>query len=131
MNPSLPPELEWLAARLQRQRTELAAQLRRRLAPAPQPLASNIIDGKATLDDPAVLRQLPGCDLARLAEELAALRSLDAACARLADGSFGRCLSCGAPIAPERLRVQPTAQNCLPCQEAHEQRLHRGKRLTP
>lgn len=126
MNPSSPPELAWLAARLQHQHAELETQLRRRLAPAPPALVSLILSGQATLDDLAVLRQLPGCDLARLAEEVAALRSLDAACARLADGSYGHCLSCGAPIAPERLRVQPTAQNCLPCQEAHEQRPRRG-----
>jgi len=128
MNPSPPPEPAWLSARLQRQRAELEAQLRRRLAPAPPALAALILSGQATLDELAVLRQLPGCDLARLAEELAALRSLDAACARLADGSYGRCRSCGEPIAPERLRVQPTAHNCLPCQEAHEQRPRRGLR---
>ncbi|GJJ03356.1 hypothetical protein RugamoR64_38940 [Duganella rhizosphaerae] len=128
MYPSLPPEPEALAARLQRQHAELAAQLRRRLASAPPPLASLLLDGKATLDDPAVIRQLPHCDLMRLADELATLRSLDAACARLAAGSYGRCVGCGVPIAPERLRVQPAAQHCLPCQEAHEQRPRRGKR---
>ncbi|WP_332855399.1 TraR/DksA family transcriptional regulator [Duganella sp. S19_KUP01_CR8] len=122
MNPSFPPDLASLATRLQHQHAELTAQLRRRLASA-QPLASLLLAGNASLDDPAVIRQLPRCDLTRLADELFALRSLDAACARLADGSYGRCLSCGEPIAPERLRVQPTAQNCLSCQTAHEQRL--------
>ncbi len=125
MNPCSPPELEELAARLHHQHAELAAQLRRRLASAPPPLASLLLNGTATLDDPAVMRQLPHCDLNRLADDLSALHSLDAACARLAAGSYGSCLSCGAPIAPERLRVQPTAQKCLPCQEAHEQRPRR------
>ena len=46
------------------------------------------------------------------ADELAAV---DAALARLADGSFGRCLGCGQPIPAPRLQVRPTATRCLPC----------------
>lgn len=125
MNPSSPIDLAWYAERLQRQRTDLTAQLKQRLTPA---LAALVLDGQATLDDPDVMRRLAGRDLVRLAEELAVLRSVEAACARLVDGSYGRCLNCGAPIAHERLRVQPTARKCLPCQEAHERHPHHGQR---
>ena len=126
MNPPASPDLETLAARVRRRRAELASQLRLRLGPLP--LTAQLLDGTASLDDPAVARRLAGYDLARLAEDLVVLRDLDEACARLADGSYGRCRGCGAAIALERLRVQPTAQMCLPCQEAHEHRPHRGQR---
>ncbi|NVD74714.1 TraR/DksA family transcriptional regulator [Duganella sp. BJB1802] len=126
MNPPSPTELEALAARLHRHRAELASQLRLRLGPLP--LTAQLLDGTASPDDPAIARQLPGCDPVRLAEDLATLRGLDSACARLADGSYGRCQGCGVAIPHERLRVQPTAHMCLPCQQAHERRPHRGKR---
>ncbi len=46
-------------------------------------------------------------------QELAAVH---AALGRLDRGSFGRCLSCGARLPLERLRVMPAAQLCEVCQ---------------
>ena len=46
------------------------------------------------------------------------LELVDAALARLANGSFGTCLRCGGPIAPERLEVLPWAAHCIACQSA-------------
>ena len=43
------------------------------------------------------------------------LAELDAAEARLADGSYGICESCGRPIAPERLEARPVARTCVTC----------------
>ena len=51
--------------------------------------------------------------LARQAREH--LAEIDAALARLADGSYGRCESCGAPIGEERLEARPTARLCIGC----------------
>lgn len=45
---------------------------------------------------------------------------LAAALARLADGSYGLCLECGAPIAPARLRALPEVELCVSCQAALE-----------
>jgi DnaK suppressor protein len=44
------------------------------------------------------------------------LELVDAALARLDDGSFGLCLRCGKPIAPERLEALPWAAHCIECQ---------------
>jgi DnaK suppressor protein len=44
------------------------------------------------------------------------LEHVEAALARLADGSFGACLRCGRPIAPERLEALPWAAYCIDCQ---------------
>jgi len=43
------------------------------------------------------------------------LREVEAAQARLADGSYGTCEGCGAPIAPGRLEARPTARRCIDC----------------
>ena len=43
------------------------------------------------------------------------LREIDAALARLAEGTYGVCAGCGRPIAPERLEVRPTARTCVAC----------------
>lgn len=43
------------------------------------------------------------------------LAATDAALARIADGSYGTCLRCGRPIAPDRLRARPEAETCIEC----------------
>lgn len=48
--------------------------------------------------------------LARTIEEI------DAALHRLADGSYGACVHCGAAIAPERLEFRPFAAGCVTCE---------------
>jgi len=43
------------------------------------------------------------------------LAEIDAAIARLEAGSYGSCVRCGEPIAPERLAVRPAAPTCIKC----------------
>src|SRR5215217_9324474 len=43
------------------------------------------------------------------------LAEVEAALARLADGSYGTCERCGRPIPPERLRARPSARTCVSC----------------
>ena len=43
------------------------------------------------------------------------LVEIDAAQARLADGSYGACERCGLPIAPARLEARPVARTCVAC----------------
>jgi DnaK suppressor protein len=51
------------------------------------------------------------------------LRLIEAALARIEDGSFGVCAGCGEDIQPRRLEAVPWAQFCLRCQEELEQRV--------
>ncbi|KQY45962.1 TraR/DksA C4-type zinc finger protein [Cellulomonas sp. Root137] len=43
------------------------------------------------------------------------LASVDAALARLDDGTYGICSVCGQPIAAARLEARPTATTCVGC----------------
>jgi DnaK suppressor protein len=47
-----------------------------------------------------------------LGEAEAALDEVDAALARLAEGSYGVCVTCGDRIADDRLATTPTAGTC-------------------
>lgn len=43
------------------------------------------------------------------------LEQVDAALARLDDGTYGLCAVCGCPIPAERLEVRPSAATCVAC----------------
>lgn len=61
--------------------------------------------------------QTIGFERAQLASVLdqarARLAELDAAVSRVADGSYGRCEVCGAPIGEARLQARPAARTCI------------------
>ena len=44
------------------------------------------------------------------------LADIDAAIARVDAGAYGRCTSCGKPVADERLEALPWAELCIGCQ---------------
>jgi RNA polymerase-binding protein DksA len=44
------------------------------------------------------------------------VREVDAALARIDAGTFGRCTSCGEPVAEARLEALPWAALCIDCQ---------------
>ena len=48
------------------------------------------------------------------------LMAIDAARGRMAEGSYGECVDCGCEIPFDRLRAQPTALRCVPCQARFE-----------
>jgi DnaK suppressor protein len=45
----------------------------------------------------------------------ASLVEIERALERVDEGSYGRCLVCGQPIAPARLQARPTARTCIDC----------------
>ncbi|MFE1857283.1 TraR/DksA family transcriptional regulator [Streptomyces anandii] len=46
-----------------------------------------------------------------------ALKDIEAAFARLEDGTYGLCRACSRPIPPERLEILPYASACVPCRQ--------------
>jgi len=57
---------------------------------------------------------------ADLTRDLAEQRELQAAAKRIAEDRYGVCADCGADIPFARLRANPGALRCLPCQGRHE-----------
>ena len=64
-------------------------------------------------DDWAVADALAELDIAGLRHALRELIDVDAALARIRNGTYGECLDCGDRIAPERLAAYPTATRCI------------------
>jgi RNA polymerase-binding protein DksA len=46
------------------------------------------------------------------------LEEVDAAAARVADGTYGVCQTCGQPIPADRLEARPVARTCIACAQA-------------
>ncbi|MGW6022715.1 TraR/DksA family transcriptional regulator [Streptomyces sp. NPDC055099] len=44
------------------------------------------------------------------------LKEIEAALARVRDGSYGTCPTCAKPIPDERLEILPYTRFCVPCQ---------------
>ena len=58
--------------------------------------------------------------LQRSNQELQLLRAIDSALARIRDGTYGKCLSCGKEIDERRLAAVPWTPHCIECEEAFE-----------
>jgi len=65
--------------------------------------------------DESVATLIADLDHADVGRDLNELRDLEAARARLADGSYGTCANCGGRITVARLDARPTATLCIDC----------------
>jgi DnaK suppressor protein len=61
-------------------------------------------------------------DLALRDRAIQQLELVDAALARIDEGTFGTCTRCGNPIAAERLEALPWAAFCIDCQRTANRR---------
>lgn len=51
------------------------------------------------------------------------LMAVDEALARVREGTYGLCVSCGGAVQPKRLEALPWARHCLSCQEQEEKQV--------
>ncbi|MDQ0607413.1 DnaK suppressor protein [Variovorax sp. W1I1] len=113
----------------------LAADLR--TAAAELPDARNADDterARAPARDPIDIadeRLQNGLRYAEAERDMAELRDIDAARARLESGEFGFCIDCGTEIPRARLEAMPAAARCIACQERHEEAHPAEVRLPP
>lgn len=75
-------------------------------------------------DTPAAANTARDLELAMDAHDTSELAAVDAALQRIADGSYGNCVDCGARIAEARLQAAPEASRCIACQEKREKAKH-------
>ncbi len=79
-------------------------------------LADRVHDMK----DEAFADLLVEVDQARISQEVAEIKDIEAAQLRIQQQEYGRCLDCRAAIGWRRLDAYPTATRCLGCQERCE-----------
>ncbi|GJJ03350.1 DnaK suppressor protein [Duganella rhizosphaerae] len=121
MSPLFPATLHILGERLQQRREQLASQLRQRLHQNHEQQEMALFNNYAVDLDRAEACQLSDTDIALLNHELAELRTVDEALARLREGVYGLCAHCGEAIGEARLLAQPEAVMCRDCQAEAEQ----------
>ena len=115
------------SALLQAQRKQLRGEVRARIAASEEGLG--FANQSKITDDDALADAAAEMDVSMVMRESRVLQAIEAALARIADGSYGMCTACGGEIGRARLKAYPTAERCLPCQEK-EERL-RGQVHTP
>lgn len=74
----------------------------------------------ADIGDQSVGDALADLNLAIIDRHIRELRDIEAAKARIKEGSFGICIGCGEDIRYERLLAYPTAKRCVVCQQQRE-----------
>ncbi len=121
-------EFSEFCALLQAQRQQVLDEVREKIAASGEGLGfAN--QSKITEDD-ALADAAAEMDVSMVIRESQELQVIEAALARIADGSYGICIDCGGEIAGARLKAYPTAKRCLPCQEKNERlrgRAHTAK----
>lgn len=121
-------QLSALAQQLETSYEALLKEVREALdTPLHQQYAELIDRGPGDSADKAIGDALAGINLAIIDRHIGEIRDVEAARARVADGTFGTCSDCGNEIAFARLQAYPTAKRCLVCQQQHE-RLYAGGR---
>jgi len=106
-----------LQARMTALRSAVAATLSRSRSEHDAQIAGQAHD----VQDEAFADLLADSDQAQISHELAEIREIDAARARMQQGTYGQCMDCGQPIERRRLEVYPTAKRCVTCQGRREQ----------
>lgn len=113
-------QIEELRRTIETRHTALAAEVHNDVARARDESYGEIAGPVTDPADQAAAYLLSDVDQAEVTRDLVELRELEAAQARLAEGSFGDCVDCGQDIAFARLRVNPGVIRCIGCQSVHE-----------
>lgn len=106
---------------LLRRRAELALEIRAGAEKRTAERGGNVPDS-GELAAESVVRDVALADIDRDAEEL---QAIDAALARLDQGTYGRCVECGTAIPEARLTRVPEAARCVTCEQQRDDRTGR------
>jgi RNA polymerase-binding protein DksA len=113
-----------LAAELATRKVQLAQEVQEKVresrALSSDTAPGEVVDG-GDVSQAAVLAEV---DRAEAERDIAELELIEAAERRLADGTYGYCLDCGTAIPVSRLRANPIATRCIPCQTEVERPPH-------
>ena len=77
--------------------------------------------------DQQTANQLREEGLGEQARLIAHREQVIAALIRLEEGTWGQCITCNGPIAPDRLAAKPEAARCLGCETRYEAESREGQ----
>ncbi|MBE0619825.1 MAG: TraR/DksA family transcriptional regulator [Burkholderiales bacterium] len=106
---------------LQAQRRQIVDEVREKIAASGEGLG--FVNQSKITDDDGAADAAAEMEVAMTIRESQELQEIEAALARIGDGSYGTCSDCGDEIGMARLKANPSARRCLPCQEKYEQTL--------
>lgn len=122
-------QLDLLSRRLTTREEALRSEVQTQLANSEDPRVAGFANELAATEDWVLADILADMDIAMVTRDIQELAEVEAALARVADGSYGTCSHCDEPIGWSRLNAQPTAERCISCQEIFE--ATRGKPRPP
>ena len=102
------------SALLQAQRRQLLREVREKIAASGE--GFGFANQSKMTEDDALADAVAEMDVAMVIRESQELQDIEAALARIGDGSYGVCIDCGGGIGRARLKADPTAKRCLPCE---------------
>jgi DnaK suppressor protein len=115
-----PQQTEELQDLVERRREALRTEFGQDLSRMREDHLDQVVGAVPDPGDESVQSLIQDLDQAEASRDLAELRMLDAARARIDEGSYGICTNCGQDIAFERLRANPGAERCIQCQTVFE-----------
>jgi RNA polymerase-binding transcription factor DksA len=104
----------------------LAAELRGEISDANAQRSAQAGEGALDQADRAQLDSVTVQETGMVGHYAVELADVDAALARIADGSYGECIDCGSEVPYARLLAHPTAKRCVACQEVREHKRKTG-----
>jgi len=120
-----PQEATAMKARLRERAAQLRGEIRSTLERSADETHVRVAEQARDTEDDSFSNLIVDVNLAEIDRDADELRRIDGALARINEGSYGMCDSCGQEIPEARLEAEPTAVRCVHCQELYE-RTHAG-----
>jgi RNA polymerase-binding protein DksA len=118
-----------LQATVEQRRAVLLAEVSDDLSKLREDGRDNLVGAVPDPADESVASLIADLDQADASRDIAELQMLEAARARMKDGSYGICINCGQDIGYARLRANPGAERCIQCQTLYE-KTHAGANVS-
>jgi len=120
-----PQQATAMKARLRERAAQLRGEIQSTLERSADETHVRIAEQARDTEDDSFSNLVVDVNLAEIDRDADELRRIDSALARINEGSYGLCESCGQEIPEARLQAEPTALRCVRCQELYE-RTHAG-----
>ena len=114
-----------MKTRLRERAAQLRDEIQHTLERSADETHARIAEQARDLEDDSFSNLVVDVNLAEIDRDADELRRIDGALARINEGSYGFCESCGQEIPAARLQAEPTALRCVHCQELYE-KTHAG-----